>query len=76
MSNGKPNPTDPLAAAPYFWPAPPPWSDTKHDPDTNKYIRGYCVIDDDLLLFDINNTGDLGNPILSVNLQLADAMVM
>lgn len=68
-------PTDPLIASAYFWPDPPPWSDSKYDPDFKKYIRGYCAIEDVILLFDINNNGDLGNPISNFRLQVTDEMV-
>lgn len=57
------------AASKYFWPDRPTWTDTKYDPDHKKYIRGYCVIDEDLLLFDVNNNGDYGNPISNIGLQ-------
>lgn len=59
----------------YFWPDAPHWRNTKHDPDRGKYIRGYCVIDEDILLFDVNNNGTYGNPNSTIMLQLIPEQV-
>jgi len=70
------SPTDPRLAGKFFWPEPPNCTDTKHDPDLNKYIRGYCVIEDDIMLFDVNNNGDYGDPLKNFRLQMLDDMVI
>lgn len=60
---------DARALSGFFWPDAPTWTDPTIDPDRGKYIRGYCEIGSDVVLFDVNNNGKYGHPLDNIKLQ-------